>query len=81
MTVDNKVHLPTHHNHHHHHNFDHQELQRIVKDLFHLINEKNADLASQEVLAESGQEYHKNCEDKLLYQEWSLNSFEYFVIF
>ena len=31
-----------------------QELQRIVKDLFHLINEKNADLASQEVLAESG---------------------------
>merc|ERR1712079_142469 len=30
-----------------------KELQRIVKDLFHLINEKNADLASQEVLAES----------------------------
>jgi Ca2+-binding EF-hand superfamily protein len=32
-----------------------QELQRIVKDLFHLINEKNADMASQEVLAEAGQ--------------------------
>ena len=31
-----------------------KELQRIVKDLFHLINEQNADEASQEVLAQSG---------------------------
>jgi len=30
-----------------------KELQRIVKDLFHLINEENADEASQELLAES----------------------------
>merc|ERR1712013_500927 len=30
-----------------------KELQRIVKDLFHLINEQNADEASQEVLAQS----------------------------
>merc|ERR1711953_503069 len=30
-----------------------KELQRIVKDLFHLINEKNADKASQEVLVKS----------------------------
>merc|ERR1712001_21527 len=30
-----------------------KELQRIVKDLFHLINEENADEASQEVLAQS----------------------------
>jgi len=29
-----------------------KELQRIVKDLFHLINEKNADEASQELLAQ-----------------------------
>ena len=31
-----------------------KELQRIVKDLFHLINEENADEASQELLAQSG---------------------------
>ena len=31
-----------------------KELQRIVKDLFHLINEENADEASQELLAETG---------------------------
>ena len=31
-----------------------EELQRIVKDLFHLINEENADEASQELLAQSG---------------------------
>merc|ERR1712073_117834 len=30
-----------------------KELQRIVKDLFHLINEDNADEASQELLAQS----------------------------
>merc|ERR1712038_1430840 len=30
-----------------------KELQRIVKDLFHLINEENADEASQELLAQS----------------------------
>merc|ERR1711975_82608 len=30
-----------------------KELQKIVKDLFHLINEQNADEASQEVLAQS----------------------------
>jgi len=30
-----------------------KELQRIVKDLFHLINEQNADRASQELLAQS----------------------------
>ena len=33
-----------------------KELQRIVKDLFHLINEENADMASQELLAQSGKE-------------------------
>ena len=32
-----------------------KELQRIVKDLFHLINEENADEASQELLAQSGE--------------------------
>lgn len=31
-----------------------KELQRIVKDLFNLINEENADEASQELLAQSG---------------------------
>merc|ERR1719445_1782852 len=30
-----------------------KELQRIVKDLFHLINEENADEASQALLAQS----------------------------
>ena len=31
-----------------------QELQKIVRDLFLLINESNADKASQEVLVKSG---------------------------
>ena len=31
-----------------------KELKRIVKDLFHLINEENADQASHDVLANSG---------------------------
>ena len=31
-----------------------QELQKIVKDLFLLINETNADKASQEVLVKTG---------------------------
>ena len=31
-----------------------EELQRIVKDLFHLVNEENADEASQKLLAQSG---------------------------
>lgn len=34
-----------------------KELQRIVKDLFHLINEENADEASQELLAQSGNKW------------------------
>ena len=34
-----------------------KELQRIVKDLFHLINEENADEASQELLAQSGTQH------------------------
>ena len=34
--------------------FFHQELQKIVKDLFLLINETNADKASQEVLVKTG---------------------------
>ena len=36
-----------------------KELQRIVKDLFHLINEQNADEASQEVLAQSGSSHRE----------------------
>ena len=35
-----------------------KELQRIVKDLFHLINEENADEASQELLAQSGTQHY-----------------------
>ena len=32
-----------------------QELQKIVRDLFLLINETNADKASQEVLVKTGE--------------------------
>ena len=34
-----------------------QELQKIVKDLFLLINETNADKASQEVLVKTGESH------------------------
>ena len=34
-----------------------QELQKIVKDLFLLINETNADKASQEVLVKTGEKH------------------------
>ena len=37
--------------------FFHQELQKIVKDLFLLINETNADKASQEVLVKTGEKH------------------------
>jgi len=48
-----------------------KELQRIVKDLFHLINEKNADLASQEVLAESAfQEMDENQDGQITQDEF-----------
>merc|ERR1711953_1452016 len=48
-----------------------KELQRIVKDLFHLINEKNADLASQEVLAESAfQEMDENHDGQVSEEEF-----------
>merc|ERR1712156_740285 len=48
-----------------------KELQRIVKDLFHLINEKNADLASQEVLAESAfQEMDENQDGQITQEEF-----------
>merc|ERR1719158_2306426 len=48
-----------------------KELQRIVKDLFHLINEKNADLASQEVLAESAfNEMDENHDGQITQEEF-----------
>ena len=50
-----------------------KELQRIVKDLFHLINEQNADEASQEVLAQSGKRILQGVQQRSL-----RFSFDYF---
>ena len=49
-----------------------KELQRIVKDLFHLINEENADEASQELLAQSG----KDCVSQRYNSIFSVFSFQ-----
>ena len=59
-----------------------QELQKIVKDLFLLINETNADKASQEVLVKTGMKMYSlstfsskssNCSD--------LQNAKYFLLF